>query len=235
MEWLRFKPKRRHASMISRVDEYEGQARVRIAATQLGTDVTPRVARNIVYEWCEFFASGDSRIEDLEFVTRTPARLFDSLAAQTQLRRLRVKWGDYSDLSTLAGFNQLQDLALLGASSVRDVTPLGELVTLRSLEIDSLKHAHNLDALGALIDLERLELGGDWMSIRIAHIDSIGFISRLERLQSLVLHTIVVDDSDYSPLLRHPDLRVARVMETRGMKPTHEALRSAIRRLEPAG
>lgn len=233
MGWLRTKLSRQSGS-IMRVDEYQGQARVQIAATQLDEDVSAHAAKRIVEEWCEFFASGASEIEDLEFVTRTPARLFKSLASQTQLRRLRIKWGDYEDLTTLSGMTQLQDLALLGASSVRDVTPLGGLVTLRDLEIDSLKHAHDLKALGTLVHLEGLELGGDWMSVRIAHIDSIGFIRQLGNLERLVLHTIVVDDLDYSPLLSHQDLQVARVMKVRGMKPSHEDLRSAIRKLEPA-
>lgn len=220
--------------MITSVDEYTGEAAIRIRATQLGDEVFASRARKIVDEWCAFFASGSSPIEDLEFVSRTPARLFESLRGQTELTRLNIKWGDYEDLTALQGMYRIEALALRGASSVRDITPLGDLVTLRDLQIEEIKHAHDVSALSSLVDLRALDLGGNWMSPRIAHIDSIDFIAGMTKLDRLILHSIIVDSLDYSPLLRHPDLREARVMKARGMNPTHDALCSTIRNLEPA-
>jgi hypothetical protein len=88
--------------------------------------------------------------------------------------------------------------------------------------------------LGYLTELSSLEVGGNWMSPRIAHVDSINFLERLSKLERIILHTIIVDDLDYSPLLQLRNLREARVMAVRGMRPTHEDLRQAIPALASA-
>ena len=87
---------------ITTVAEYADQSAIRVAATQLGPRYSSSDAKRIVAEWVEFFASGPSQIQDLQFVSRTPKRLFDALAGQPQLQRLSVKWGDFDDLSALS-------------------------------------------------------------------------------------------------------------------------------------
>jgi len=216
------------APLVREVAEYAGQEVIRVSCTQLGPRYTATQARNIVTAWTDFFASGPSAIQDLEFTSRTPKRLFASLRAQTQLRRLAVKWGDYSDLTVLGGLSGLRELSLRGASSVTSVEALGGLVTLERLAIESLKAVRDLSPLGRLTNLTWLELGGDWMSPRIAHVDSIGFLRSLTSLEEVRLHTMIVDDLDYSPLLDLPRLQVAWVMKARGMRPSQEQLQSAL-------
>ena len=218
---------------ITTVAEYDGASAVRVSATQLGTRYSAHRARKIVDEWCDFLACGPSPITDLTFVTRTPARLFESLAGQAQLQSLAVKWGDYDDLSPLTGMHELTRLKLGGASSLRTVTPLSQMPQLRELLIDSLRHVHDVSALGSLTRLRSLEVGGNWMTPRIAHVDSIAFLRRLPELEGLVLHSIIVDDLDYSPLLALDGLEEVRVMPARGMRPSHEDLCSAIPALDP--
>jgi hypothetical protein len=213
---------------ITTVSEYAGQSRLRISATQLGTRYTASQAKRIVSAWVEFFAAGPTPIEDLEFVTRTPKRLFAALEGQTQLERLAVKWGDYDDLRVLAGMRRLVVLRLRGASSVRDLTPVARLTSVRDLEIESLRHARDLSAIGQLTHLQRLVVGGDWMSPRIAHVDSIAFLTNLSGLRRLLLHTVIVDDLDYTPVLALPALEAVRIMATRGMRPSIEELRTQL-------
>ena len=43
---------------ITRVAEYDGEAVVKISATQLGREFTPQQAKKIVDEWCLFFTDG---------------------------------------------------------------------------------------------------------------------------------------------------------------------------------
>jgi hypothetical protein len=217
------------------VDEYDGGPEVRVAATQLGTSFSAYQARKIVDQWCEFFAGGPSPITDLAFTTRTPRRLFASLRGQTQLRRLGVKWGDYDDLTPLTGMHELAELWLGGASSVRTLAPLAEMPQLRELAVESLHHVHDLSPLGSLTQLRELELGGDWMTPRLVHVDSIGFLRSLPELERLVLHTMVVDDLDYSPLLGLERLIEARVVPARGMRPSHDELCMALPALQPLG
>ncbi|HSE45558.1 MAG TPA: hypothetical protein VLA89_09570 [Gemmatimonadales bacterium] len=144
------------------------------------------------------------------------------------MRRLAVKWGDYDDLSPLTGMHELTELWLGGASGVRTLAPLAEMPQLRQLNVDSLRHAHDLSPLETLTLLRAVEIGGDWMSPRVVHVDSIAFLRNLPDLESLVLHTMIVDDLGYSPLLSLGSLREVRVMPAQGMRPSHDELCAAI-------
>ncbi len=75
-----------------------------------------------------------------------------------------------------------------------------------------------------MLSVTSLEVGGDWMSSRIAHVDSIAFLRNMPQLQRLLLHTMIVDDLDYSPILDLSALRQVRVMRARGMQPPCEEL-----------
>lgn len=219
----------RDAPMITRVADYAGEEVVAIAATQLGTDFTRTEASRIVQEWVDFFTAGPTPIVELQLATRTPKRLFHALGAQTQLQRLFVKWVDYDDLGPLAQMDRLRVLRLGGASCVNDVGPIAALAPqLTNLEIESLRRVKDLRPLAALTSLRQLELGGDWMSLRVAHIDSIAWLTALRDLEHLVLHTIIVDDLDYTALLRLQRLQAVRVMEVKGMRPTIHALRNSL-------
>jgi hypothetical protein len=94
--------------------------------------------------------------------------------------------------------------------------------------IEGIRKVHDLSPLGRLSSLTSLELGGDWMAPRIAHVDSIAFLRQLTGLEDVVLHSIIVDDLDYSPLLDLPRLQSVRAMKTRGMSPSYEHLRSVL-------
>jgi hypothetical protein len=213
-------------SPITRVDEYRGEPQVVLAATQLGLEYSATQAARVVSEWIDFFLAGPCAIEELRFVTRTPRRLFEALRNQTQLRVLHLKWGDYADLSVLSGFRELHTLRLAGASGVQDLAPLTALQSVRVLSLESLKRAHDLSPLGEMRAVTSLDVGGDWMSSRNAHVNSIAFLRQIPQLQRLLLHTIIVDDRDYSPILDLPALREVRVMATRGMRPTRDELKA---------
>lgn len=213
------------SDLIERVHEYDGHSEVlRLRATQLGARYSASQARRVLQEWVDFFASGPSTIRDLRLVTRTPARLFDALAGQTQLRSLEVKWGDYSDLRPLERLTSLTSLSLRGASKVSDVSSVGTLTSLRSLVIEGFHVLNDPAPLGQLRDLESLELGGKWTTPRNGHLPSLGFLRSLTALRELLLHTVVVDDKDYTPVLDLQRLEKVRIMATRGMRPSIEDL-----------
>lgn len=214
--------------MITRVVEYEGQSAVAIAATQLsGTGYTDSQARRIVKEWEDFFASGPSPITDLAFVTRTPKRLLAALQGQTQLGALKLKWGDYADLTPRIGVKALHRLHLGGASTVHDLRPLGELSAVHELSVEGLRRVQDLSPIAAMRAVTNLELGGDWIAPRVAHVASFAFLRLMPQLRKLLLHTIAADDRDYSPILELPNLTWVRVMQVRGMRPSFETLKSS--------
>jgi hypothetical protein len=210
--------------IITTVAEYAGQSAIRVAATQLGPRYSSSDAKRIVAEWVEFFASGASPIQDLGLVSRTPRRLFDSLAGQPQLRRLSVKWGDFEDLSALSGLTDLSFLRLGGASRVRDLRPLSGLPGVAELELESLRHARDLCPIGAMSGVTSLTIAGAVWSLRIAHVDSISFLRDMPQLRRLRLEAVIVDDLDYSPILELPDLQSLWVMKARGMHPAFDDL-----------
>jgi hypothetical protein len=210
--------------LITAVAEYAGQQAIRVSATQLGYRYSSSDARKIVAEWVEFLASGPSPIQDLQFVSRTPRRLFDALAGQRQLRRLSVKWGDFEDLSALSDLTDLSYLRLGGASSVRSLSPLSALSGVVELELASLRHARDLGPIGTMHGVTSLEVCGDIWSPRVAHVDSISFLRQMPQLRRLRLDTLVVDDLDYSPILELPNLQSLRVWKARGMRPKFDGL-----------
>lgn len=211
---------------LRRVSEYRGERTIRVACTQL-SGCTAREAKRVVDEWVEFLAQ-PSEVTDLELVTRTPARLFAALEGQPQLVRLSVKWGDYADLRPLSAMSELRHLSLRGASAVADVSALSGLHELESLALEGFRNVSDTTPLSGLKQLRALELGGAWMTPRNGHIGSIKFMRHLVNLEAVLLHTVIVDDLDYTPLLDLPRLRSVRVMKVRGMQPDHEELRRSL-------
>ena len=214
--------------VLTEASEYAGQSAVQVACTQLDSGYTPAQARRVVAEWAELLSGEQTAIRDLQFVTRTPKRLFAALSGQVQLRRLVVKWGDYDDLSSLQGLGGLECLELRGASAVTDISPLTALDQLKALAVEGFRRLDDPTPLGQLNQLTDLELGGNWMAPRNAHIGSIVFLRDLTKLEKLLLHTIVVGDRDYSALLSMPSLSWVRVMETRGMQPSIDHLKRTL-------
>ncbi|MPQ97487.1 hypothetical protein GB931_06020 [Modestobacter sp. I12A-02628] len=174
----------------------------------------------------EFFGTAPSPIRDLRFVSRTSKRMFEALRGQTQLEALSVKWGDYADLTPLAAMTHLRELHLRGASSVEDLQPLAGLSCVEDLLIEGLRRARDLSPIGDMIGVKHLELGGDWMTPRVVHVESFGFLRKMPQLRSLLLHSIAADDLDYAPLLALPNLTSVRVMEVRGMRPSIHVLKA---------
>ena len=209
---------------IVEVREYDGEPSVALAATQLGSAYSDRRKRQVVDEWVEFFRSGSSPIRSLHLTTRTPRRLFDALSAQTQLADLQLTWGDYDDLRVLGGMSELVTLRLRGASGVQDLRPLAALQGVTTLQVEGLRGLVDAAPVGQMRSVTDLELGGDWQAPRNVRITSAAFLARMPQLRQLLLHTLVVDDLDYRPLLSLSDLRSVRVMATRGMTPPIEEL-----------
>ena len=213
---------------IITVAEYEGQEDVRIRATQLGTGYTASAARRVVQDWVDLLSAGTSPIRRLEFTSRTPSRLFEALAGQRQLQSLSIKWGDYADLSPLSEMSELQQLSLRGAAKVTVVERLAGLTSLSSLVIEGFRQIEDPSPLGGLRDLTSLELGGNWMTPKNGRLPSIAFLRELHGIRDLLLHTLVVDDRDYSPLMDLPQLQRVRVMKVQGMVPTFEELKATL-------
>ena len=209
---------------VVEVREYEGESSIDLAATQLGSDYSETRKRQIVDEWVAFFGSGPTPIRWLRLLTRTPKRLFGALSTQSQLTALQVKWGDYDDLDVLSEMAGLVTLHLRGASGVQDLRPLAGLQAVETLQVEGLRGLLDASPVGQMRSVADLELGGNWMTPKNVRITSAAFLAEMPQLQRLLLHTLIVDDLDYRPVLSLPNLQKVRVMATRGMTPSKEEL-----------
>jgi hypothetical protein len=204
---------------VVEVREYQGESSIGLAATQLGSGYSETRKRQVVDEWVDFFGSGPTPIRSLQFLTRTPKRLFAALSAQSQLTTLEVKWGDYDDLRAISQMADLVTLRLRGASGVQDLRPLAELHAVETLQVEGLRGLLDASPVGQMSSVTDLELGGNWMTPKNVRVTSVGFLAQMSQLRRLLLHTLIVDDLDYHPLLTLPNLQRVRVMAARGMAP----------------
>ncbi|MDE9364123.1 hypothetical protein PZ938_00750 [Luteipulveratus sp. YIM 133132] len=222
--------KRGKTPTLTEASEHPGQAAIAVSCTQLGAGYTASRAKRIIDEWIELL-SNPTPLVGLQFTTRTPKRLFAALAGQPRLTRLVVKWGDYADLSPMGSMTQMRHLELRGASVVTDLRPLATLTNLELFALEGFRTIQDPSPLGSMRNVTDLEIGGAWMTPRNGHIANIGFVRELQALEQVLLHTLVVDDLDYSPLLDLPKLRSVRAMKVRGMQPS--ASRGDERRSSP--
>lgn len=187
-------------------DEYRGQNTVIVGPRSHD----PSEVRKLIGAWCRFFESGPTDILDLS-IGRASQRLFDSLAAQVQLRRLRIGWGPIDDLSVLDGMANLEDLDLDSATSLNSLEPLRRHTQLLSLSIANATKLRDFSPIGDLTNLRHLALHGT--------ADSIKFVDRLHRV-NYVSWDLVPVDLDYSPLLSLVSAEYVRVGPRRGMRPS---------------
>lgn len=208
-------------------EDYAGEEAIQVAATQLDS-LSDRAKSKLVEAWMDFFSAGPTPIKNLEFTTRTPRRLLDSLSAQTQLESLCVKWGDYADLEPIRGMRNLRSLHFQSLPSVKTLEPLTNHPAITSLVLEGLRDAHDMGPIGTIPHLRKLNLGGDSNSLRISHIDSLDFVRGLPDLEELLLQCLTVDSLDYSPLLSLKKLKLSWVKKSRGMMPAYEDLAEAL-------
>lgn len=183
--------------LLDRPEQYAGQSTVEISVSHM-SGVTPRQQARIVDDWCRFFSEGPTDIWDLEFPGRMPKRLFDSLATQTQLRRLAVAWGVYDDLGVIAGMTELLELELESATSITTLEPLRALEKLETLEVGGAGRVRDFPVVGDLVTLRQLSLsGGDG---KCEPVESLAFLTNLRELRRLSL-ALIPEDLDFAPLL----------------------------------
>ncbi len=122
---------------------------------------------------------------------------------------------------------ELQQLALRGASGVHDLTPISVLTRLETLDVQGFRDIETLaDSGNFSTDEPRTRRRLD--DSQNAHVGSIAFLRHLPGLQRLLLHTLIVDDKDYSPLLALPNLNAVRFKKVRGMRPPFEELKARL-------
>lgn len=217
--------------VFTEVSEYDGAERIVLRPTQLYADEFGRTIprsrlKRIVDEWCELFEASPTPIRYLDISTRAPGRLVAALRGQTQLRGLEIKWGDYGDISPVAGMPDLWNLSLGGASGLTDVTALRAATSLRVLALEDCRRLTDLSPLGDLDILEELSLTSGIGSGSLT-VSTIEFLRGMTGLRRLIVGARVLDE-DYSALLARADLEELWVRKQRNMNPSIDELQDQI-------
>jgi hypothetical protein len=76
---MNYGERRETMPVMTEVSEYDGQPSILVAATQLDSHYSRRRATDVLQEWCDFFLAAPSPIREMEFISRTPKRLFAAL------------------------------------------------------------------------------------------------------------------------------------------------------------
>lgn len=158
--------------------------------------------------WIEFFSRGETRIRELTIWSRVKQEIVDAISGQSQLRKLNLKWGPYSDLTAIGDLNYLQELVLGGANKVVELEPLGQLGSLRKLVISECHQVTDLSPLSNLMALTSLTYGNAHLgSDKPVHVQSLDWIEPLVKLRHVRLPGTSLAGLDLSALARLPKLK----------------------------
>lgn len=171
------------AKIIHTVAEYDGSEQCCISCTQLQGRYSDSACKQILKEWIHFLHDHPTAFQSLHFNCRVPQPLFDAICCQENLTELRLKWGNYADLSSLANLKHLQYLYLGSCPGVQDLTPITQSQELVVLYIENFKRITDYSALQKLNRLEQLVISGPILAdIPVSDID---FIRNMPNLASV--------------------------------------------------
>jgi hypothetical protein len=167
--------------------QYKGARRAVIRVSQLASDGVVKASeeKQIEADWIDFLSQRPTRIKDLTVWSRVKQQVVDALTGQSQLEKLNLKWGNYSDLTAIGLLSKLTELELGGARKVADLKPLGGLTSLRKLVVSE-AHVSDLSPIGNLTRLTSLTFGNAYLgsdkTIRILNLDWIEPLVNLQHL-----------------------------------------------------
>jgi len=166
-------------SSIVRLDEYQGQACVQLACTQLVGSNTPgfgspifsemecslkeqeKKQKQIIDEWIEFFRTNPKALTGILFRTGITQTLLEAVCHQEKLKILRIKWGTKLDLSALQNVPKLISLYFDGfRSPLPNVSFLDYLKKLKVLNLYSINNIEDFSPLYHMKNLEELCISG---------------------------------------------------------------------------
>ncbi|HOZ69992.1 MAG TPA: leucine-rich repeat domain-containing protein [Chitinophagaceae bacterium] len=187
--------------------EYKGEADIELCCTQLD-NTTAKEQAKIVDEWCDHLSNNTLPLKSIWMETRISQKIFDAICKQTSLTSLWIKWGVYPDLSAISQLTNLEHLHLGNGTSITDLSPVGRLPQLKTLESDGLVNVHDYRFLSSLTALQDLDIEGDgFSSMKPVLLSDLKFLESIPWLQRLCLKMVRVKDKDYSPILKIKDLK----------------------------
>jgi Leucine-rich repeat (LRR) protein len=190
--------------------QYKGERQVTIRVSQLTSDgiVKRSEEKSIESDWIEFLSRQETRIWDLTIWSRVKQEILDAIAGQTQLRKLNLKWGSYTDLAAIGQLTNLTELVLGGAKKVVDLKPIGMLTKLRKLEVSESHGVTDLSPISNLVGLTSLTYGNAYPgSDKTVTIESLDWIVPLVELENVRLPGTSLAGVDLTVFTQLPKLK----------------------------
>lgn len=200
-----------------RVVDYAGETSIGVPVDPGTSGVSPRQRRQTLDEWARFF-SEPTRITDLYLTNRVTDAHLQLIENQTGMQRLRLKWGPYTDLTSLERMSQLHSLYLGGASALTDLSPLAALPALTHLVLENSRRVHDYSPLANVPALEHLSVHPGMTGSR-STANSLEFLRSLPHLREFFWDPRV-DSLDYRPMLSLTSATAIGVRGEKGMRPT---------------
>lgn len=160
------------AKSIHTVAEYDGSEQCCISCTQLQGRYTDSEGKRILEDWIYFLKDNPAAFRALHFNSHVPQALFDAICCQENLTELRLKRGNYSNLTGLTNLKHLQYLYLGSCPGVKDLTPITQCQELVVLYIENFKQITDYSILQKLNRLEQLVISGPILAdVPVADVD----------------------------------------------------------------
>ena len=201
------------ARSIVRPSDYRGEEVLGVVATQLtASGVSAPEQRRILSNWIAYLSSTETNIRELQFHSRVPQQLLDSIAGQPQLEALLVKWGPYRDVTSVGQLDNLTTLRLGGATALESLSPLRGLHKLTTLAISEPFKVEDTATLSEFTALTSLMFGNDHPgSDKNVVLQDLQWVTPLRELRSLAIPGTRLVNPDLSPLLGLPHLKELRL------------------------
>jgi hypothetical protein len=193
--------------------------------------------------------AGLARLQELT-IREAPLASLDGVEELTGLRRLALGPVPLASLDGIAHARLLHEVSLY-LGRLTSVAPLTSLAQLKQLELTGCRKVRDLDQVGALANLQHLELDG--VAVPIAalarlrrlrflkllnggKVPSLAFLRDLRQLQFLYLfEATIVEDGDMSVLLELPALKEARFDKRRHYTHSMDDVQRTIKARRPHG
>lgn len=171
------------SKIIHTVAEYDGSTQCCISCTQLQGRYSDSERKKILRDWILFLECNPTAFHALHFNSHVPQSLFDAICHQENLIELRLKWGNYANLSRLTNIKNLQYLYLGSCPDIQDLTPIIESKNLIVLYMENFKRITDYSPLHKLDKLEQLVISGPILGSMT--IQDIAFILDMPSLASV--------------------------------------------------
>lgn len=176
------------AKIVHTLAEYDGSEECCIACTQLQTQYSDSERKQILKDWIRFLQDHPTAFRRLHFNSHVPQSLFDAICYQKNLTELRLKWGNYHNLSSLRDLKKLQYLYLGSCSGVQDLAPITTRNKLIVLYIENFKQVTDYSSLHKLDMLEQLVISGPVLADVV--VKDIDFLCDMRSLSSVWLPNV---------------------------------------------